>query len=135
MLDPLSIQPPSRATNSQGEPSIIVANEGQVASKQMLAPLAIVETRLDSFRVVQHSKGLPIHLGDLLVSNGVFRILLLAGKASNPAQMERFEQFAIGTVGSLAEQMPIPLDSTARSRWERFCSPQSTDLHMNPGTT
>jgi len=73
--------------------SVIVAKEGSIVSKQELAPEVEIGTRLKSHRVVRHSEGLSIHIGDLLVSDGRFRILLFAGKATDSAQMKRIEAF------------------------------------------
>lgn len=42
------------------DPSVIIGKEGAIASKQDLAKNIEVGTRLNSFRVVRHSEGLPI---------------------------------------------------------------------------
>lgn len=92
--------------------SLIVAKEGgKIMSKQELAPECEVGTRLKSYRVIRHAEELSIQyvpslidgaserisclsIGDLLKSDGRFRVLLFAGKAAKPEQMKRVEQFA-----------------------------------------
>jgi phenol 2-monooxygenase len=77
--------------------SVIVAKEGKastVKSKKELAKYIEVGTRFPSEQVVRHSEGLPLPLGDLLVTNGAFRILCFAGNAADPKQMARLDRLA-----------------------------------------
>ncbi|BEJ18231.1 hypothetical protein CspHIS471_0705080 [Cutaneotrichosporon sp. HIS471] len=78
--------------------SIIVAKTGKngnkVASHSDLAKNITVGCRFKSEQVCRHSEGLAMQLGDLLYMNGSFRVLLFAGNAANPAQMDRIERFA-----------------------------------------
>lgn len=63
-------------------------------SKQDLAKNCVVGTRFKSQPVVRHSEGFWMHFGDRLVTDGRFRIILFAGKATDPAQMARIKKFA-----------------------------------------
>ncbi|BEJ11446.1 hypothetical protein CspHIS471_0108680 [Cutaneotrichosporon sp. HIS471] len=62
-------------------------------SKQELAKNCLVGTRFKSHPVVRHSEGLWMHFGDRLVTDGRFRIILFAGKATDAAQMARIQKF------------------------------------------
>jgi len=74
--------------------SALIGKEGKIASKQELAKNCKVGTRFKSFRVVRASEGFPIEIGDLLISDLRFRILVFAGKASNAEQMKRLRSLA-----------------------------------------
>lgn len=63
-------------------------------SKPQIAKNVPIGSRFESRWVVRHAEGLPIHLGDLLYTNGAFRILVFAGNAKDPKQMARIERFA-----------------------------------------
>lgn len=78
------------STLEQGN-SLHKAGQPWFSSKQSLASNIIIGQRLPSKIVMNHAEANIVHVHSMLRSDGRWRLLLLAGDISKPAQMSRLE--------------------------------------------
>jgi phenol 2-monooxygenase (NADPH) len=72
--------------------SLNAADWKQVLTKQYLAPGIKIGMRLPSSKVLNQAEARPVHLAELLKSDGRWRVIVFAGDLSNRKQFQRLQQ-------------------------------------------
>ncbi|KAJ5674938.1 uncharacterized protein N7477_004872 [Penicillium maclennaniae] len=80
--------------------SQLVAKEGKISSKPLLATKIDIGKRMPSFKVLNHADARPWHLQELLKSNGRWRVIVFPGRLTEPSNMQRMR--------SLGKQLEAP---------------------------
>ncbi|KAI9710281.1 MAG: hypothetical protein M1820_002775 [Bogoriella megaspora] len=94
------------AAIEQGDGTDVSAKGRQLVAKEGLASSVELGKRFPSFQVLNQSDARPWHFAHWLKSDGRFRVVLFAGRMTNPAQKKRVDEFCRALEKSLKRFTP-----------------------------